>query len=131
MTKPDGMKLSAFGRKRQVGLEDSQFGKTAKRMLCIPEDEDRLTAEDWLLVDRIRRTHDLSDYGPGNQRFGPHSGMSPGERLIRAYNLGLLVRRSDAPVDNQQTDRAGSEDGGARGDPGRGQLHGEILPLRR
>ena len=124
------MKLSAFGRKRQVGLEDVQFGKTAKRMLCIPEDEDRLTTEDRLLVDRIRRTHDLSDYGPGNQRYGPHSGMSPGERLIRAYNLGLLVRRTDAPVDHHPQGND-TKDGGAGGDHGRGQLHGQILPLGR
>lgn len=123
------MKLSAFGRKRQVGITESQLSSQMKRDLNIPEDEDRLTEEEWLLVDGIRRTHDLSDYSPGNQRFGPHCGMSPGERLIRAYNLGLLVRRTDAPVTCRRAD--GTGDGGACSDHGCGQLHGKIVPLRR
>ena len=73
-----------------------QLSPGIKRILSIPEDKDRLSQEDWELVDRIKGEFDLSQYSPGNHRFGPHCGISPGERLIRAYKLGLLVQKERA-----------------------------------
>lgn len=39
--------------------------------------------------------HHTEDVTPMNTKYGPISGMSEGERLLRAYRLGLLIRRGE------------------------------------
>jgi len=65
----------------------------SQRILGIKRDQDVLTAEQQALVREISSKYDLRDFSPTNSRYGPCNGISPGERLIRAYNLNLLKPR--------------------------------------
>lgn len=66
-----------------------------RRSLNIPLDKDRLSDKDIEDLAEVRRTHHTEDVTPMNNKYGPISGMSEGERLLRAYRLGLLIRRGE------------------------------------
>lgn len=87
------MKLTAAGRRQEVGLTTETLNATVRRSLNVPLDKDRLSQNDKEELDEVRRTHETDDVTPMNAKYGPISGMSEGERLLRAYRLGLLVRR--------------------------------------
>lgn len=80
-------------RIKLLGLRELSPG--IKRILNIPEDKDCLTQADWELVERIQSECDMTKYSAGEVRFGPHCGMSPGQRLIRAYQFGLLQQKEE------------------------------------
>lgn len=81
------------GRKREIGI--SQLDSVSMRMLNIPKDKDRIVKEeDKQLLQHIEEGYDLSEFTPMNALHGPHSGISRGERLLRSYRLGLLVRKT-------------------------------------
>lgn len=83
------LEIAATGRRREVGI--AKLDGTTAKMLNIPKDKDRIKSEaDKQLLQHVKATHDLSDFSPMNACYGPHSGISEGERLIRAYKLGLL-----------------------------------------
>ena len=65
--------------------------KATIHMLGIKPDAQVLSSEELELVQQIKGTCDLTDFTPMNQKYGPMSGISIGQRLIRAYRLGLLL----------------------------------------
>lgn len=91
------MQVTAGGRQREVGVRASGLDAVVRRQLNIPLDRDRLTPDDRALLAEVHRTHDTDDVTPMNVAYGPISGMSEGERVLRAYRLGLLRERSGPP----------------------------------
>ena len=88
------MKLSAAGRKQEVGVQTETLDPTVRRSLNIPLDRERLSASDMALLKEVRANYYTEDVTPMNAKYGPISGISEGERLLRAYRLGLLSPRA-------------------------------------
>lgn len=87
-----GSKKAASGRKREVGIRE--LDSTTARMLNIPSQKKQYVPEDMRkLLQHIHEVFDLDDFTPMNTKYGPHSGISSNERLIRAYNFGLLRKK--------------------------------------
>lgn len=77
---------TAHGRKKEVGVQ--MMNAQVARMLNIPNKNPSELQQETL--DHIGSTYDLSDFQPMNSKYGPISGMTDWERLLRAYDLGLL-----------------------------------------
>lgn len=86
------MKIKTHAEEKQAG--HGELDRTFQRSLGIKEDKDVLTEDQRELVRRIHEMYDLRDFTATNNRYGPASGISRGERLIRAYELGLLRPKS-------------------------------------
>ena len=86
--KKAGPRLTATGRQQEVGV--AQLDKSTVNMLNVKADADVLSPGEWALVEHIKATCNLRDFKPFNVQYGPVSGISTGQRLIRAYDLGLL-----------------------------------------
>ena len=71
-----------------------EMDPSSKRSLGIKEDRAVLTPADLELVRQIQRDHDLEDFTATNYKYGPCGGISTGQRLIRAYKLGLLTAKT-------------------------------------
>ncbi len=99
--------VTQLGRKKEVGVRT--LDSTTARMLNIPTKK-KPDAGQADLLRRIEATMDLSDFTPMNSKYGPVSGMAEWERLIRAYEMGLLRMRDSgvyagaSPGDASQTD---------------------------
>ena len=76
-----------LGRKKEVGLKkmDSQ----AAKMLNVPSRKPSQKEQE--LLDHIQDCFDTTEVTPMNTKYGPISGMTEWERLIRAYDFGLLL----------------------------------------
>lgn len=84
MTRKDNV-----SRLKTSGAQD--LDKATIYMLGIKPDAQVLSPEDLELVQQIKNNHDMTDFTPMNQKYGPMSGISVGQRMIRAYKLGLLL----------------------------------------
>ena len=73
--------------------------KATIHMLGIKTDAQVLSSEELKLVQQIKDTCDLTDFTLMNQKYGPMSGISIWQRMIRAYRLGLLSPSCRLPVD--------------------------------
>ena len=82
------MKIKTGVKEKEAGAPD--LDPSSQRALGIRRDKDVLSAEQQALVRKIRSEFVLTDFTTTNNAYGPASGISPGERLIRAYKLGLL-----------------------------------------
>ena len=85
------MKIKTHAEEREVtqgGLDPS-----SQRSLGVKRDKDVLSAEQQALVAEISQEYDLTDFTFTNAYYGPCNGICRGERLIRAYKLGLLKAR--------------------------------------
>ncbi len=94
MTRKDNVarpKITVRGKAQEVGVKE--LDKSTVHMLGIKTDVQVLSPQDLQLVQYIQETCDLGDFEPMNQRYGPMSGISTGQRMIRAYNLGLLAQK--------------------------------------
>lgn len=90
MTRKDKVRGSTASEKPSKAPE---LDKSTMTMLKIKPDAVVLTDMDRTLLAHIHETCDLTDCTPMNNRYGPLSGISIGERIIRAYRLGLLPPR--------------------------------------
>ena len=84
-------KKTMQGKAQEVGAKE--LDKTTVHMLGIRPDTQVMSLADLQLVQHIQDTHDLADFNPMNHRYGPMSGISIGQRMIRAYRLGLLAQK--------------------------------------
>lgn len=104
------MRLTEAGRRQEVGVQKQALDATVRRQLNIPLDSERLGEEDRSLLRRVREEFDTRDVTPMNSKYGPISGMSEGERVLRAYRMGLLTRAGPGGC--------GAGSGGRRSSPG-------------
>ncbi|RYZ25398.1 MAG: hypothetical protein EOP01_10410 [Propionibacteriaceae bacterium] len=88
------MKLAATGRKQEVGGLRQALDSATRRSLNVVPDAARLSEAERGLLEEVGRDHDTEDVTPMNARYGPISGMSEGERVLRAYRMGLLRPRT-------------------------------------
>ena len=91
MTRKDKVRGSTASKK--VAGDTLELDKSTMTMLKIKPDAVALTNVDRTLLAHIHETCDLTDCTPMNNRYGPLSGISIGQRIIRAYRLGLLPPR--------------------------------------
>ncbi len=77
-----------MGRKKEVGLQ--RMDRQAEMLLSIPKKKPTEAQQE--LLDHIGSTFDLTDFTPMNSKYGPTSGMTAWERLIRAFQMDLLDR---------------------------------------
>lgn len=75
---------------QEVGVK--KLDKTTVHMLGIRPDTQVMSLTHLQVVQHIQDTHDLADFNPMNHKYGPMSGISIGQRTIRAYRLGLLAQ---------------------------------------
>lgn len=85
------MKVKTHAEEKEVG--QGGMDASSQKSLGIKSDKDVLTEQQMVLVRDIKRSYDLRDFTATNNKYGPASGLSPGERLLRAYKLGLLQLR--------------------------------------
>ncbi len=82
------MKIKTHAEEKEArsgGLDES-----SQKHLKIKNDKDVLTEDERAIVKDIVEKHDLRDFTVTNNSYGPASGLSRGQRLIRAHGLGLL-----------------------------------------
>lgn len=86
------MKIKTHAEEKEVLR--GEMDPSSKRSLGIKEDRAVMTPAELELVCEIRRDHDLEDFTATNYKYGPCGGISIGQRLIRAYKLGLLTAKT-------------------------------------
>lgn len=78
------------GRIKEVGVK--QMDRQAAKMLNISTKKPTRDQED--LLGYIMVMFETGDVTPMNSKYGPISGMTEWERLIRAYEFGLLTEKT-------------------------------------
>ena len=86
------MKIKTHAEEKEV--LQGEMDPSSKRSLGIKEDRAVLTSTELELVRKIRQDYDLGDFTATNYKYGPCGGISIGQRLIRAYKLGLLTAKT-------------------------------------
>lgn len=86
------MKIKTHAEEKEVLR--GEMDPSSKRSLGIKEDRDVMTPAELELVRKIIQDYDLEDFTALNYAYGPCGGISTGQRLTRAYNLGLLTAKT-------------------------------------
>lgn len=86
------MKIKTHAEEKE--MLRGEMDPSSKRSLGIKEDRAVMTPAELELVRQIRQEHDLEDFTATNYKYGPCGGISIGQRLIRAYKLGLLTAKT-------------------------------------
>ena len=86
------MKIKTHAEEKE--MLRGEMDQSSKNSLGIKEDRAVLTPAELELVRDIKQKHDLEDFTALNYKYGPCGGISIGQRLIRAYKLGLLTAKT-------------------------------------